>query len=63
MEFNDGEIQHKIDIPKITFAGEKDTIIYGGNFGNVTVDVIGTLQKKQKIVTELGMGYRNPERK
>ncbi|MCM3543600.1 hypothetical protein M4D62_11565 [Priestia megaterium] len=60
MEFNNGEIQHKINIPKMTFAGEKDTIVCGENFGNVTVDIVGTLQKR---VTELGVGYRNSERK
>lgn len=54
MEFNDGEIQHKVNIPKMTFAGEKDTIIYGENFGNVTVDIVGTLQKNKKELQNVG---------
>lgn len=50
MEFNDQEIQHKLVIPRLAFAGEKDIIVYGENFGNVTVDIIGILQKnKQKL--------------
>ncbi|WP_025027471.1 alpha/beta fold hydrolase [Caldalkalibacillus mannanilyticus] len=50
MEFNDREIQHKLDIPRVVFAGEKDTIVYGENFGSVTVDIVGILQKnKQKL--------------
>jgi pimeloyl-ACP methyl ester carboxylesterase len=50
MEFDDREIQHKLVIPRLAFAGEKDTIVYGENFGSVTVDIIGILQKnKQKL--------------
>lgn len=37
-DFDDRGIQHKLNIPKLAFAGEKDTFIYGKNFGNVTVD-------------------------
>ncbi|MGE7718421.1 alpha/beta fold hydrolase [Priestia megaterium] len=54
MGFNDREIQHKINIPKMTFAGEKDTIVYGKNFDNVTVDIVGALQKNKKELQKLG---------
>lgn len=48
MAFDDRSIQHKLEIPRLAFAGEKDTIVYGENFGNVTVDIIGILQKTNK---------------
>ncbi|GIP34063.1 alpha/beta fold hydrolase [Paenibacillus sp. J2TS4] len=54
MEFDDREIQHKLDIPRLAFAGEKDTIVYGENFGNVTVDIIGILQKNKQELEHLG---------
>lgn len=38
MEFDDRKMQHHIVIPRLAFAGEQDTIVYGQNFGNVTVD-------------------------
>lgn len=54
MEFNDRDIQHKLDIPKLAFSGEKDTIVYGDNFGNVTVDIIGILQKNKQELEHHG---------
>ncbi|EHB62728.1 MULTISPECIES: hypothetical protein [Paenibacillus] len=54
MEFDDREIQHKLAIPRLAFAGEKDTIVYGENFGNVTVDIIGILQNKKQELEQLG---------
>ncbi len=62
MEFNDQEIQHKLVIPRLAFAGEKDIIVYGENFGNVTVDIIGILQKKQTKIRTPRMGYGNFKR-
>lgn len=53
-DFDDRSIQHKLNIPKLAFAGEKATIIYGENFGNVTVDMVGLLKKNRKKLTELG---------
>lgn len=54
MNFDDKKIQNELSIPRLTFAGEKDTIVYGENFGNVSVDIIGLLQKNEKILKQLG---------
>ncbi|SHE15643.1 Uncharacterised protein [Chlamydia abortus] len=54
MDFDDKKIQNELSIPRLTFAGEKDTIVYGENFGNVSVDIIGLLQKNEKILKQLG---------
>ncbi|WP_427050608.1 alpha/beta fold hydrolase [Paenibacillus sp. TC-CSREp1] len=54
MDFDDREIQHKLSIPRLAFAGEKDTIVYGENFGSVTVDIIGILQKNKQVLEHLG---------
>lgn len=53
-EFDDREIQHKLAIPRLAFAGEKDTIIYGENFESVTVDIGGTIQKNKQVLEHLG---------
>lgn len=52
--FDDRRIQHKLSLPKLAFAGEKDTIVYGENFGNVTVDIVGLLTKNKKNLIDLG---------
>jgi pimeloyl-ACP methyl ester carboxylesterase len=52
--FDDREIQHKLVIPRLAFAGERDTIVYGENFGSVTVDIIGTLQKNRQELEHFG---------
>lgn len=54
MDFNDREIQHKLVFPRLAFAGEKDTIVFGENFGNVTVDIVGILQKNKQELEHLG---------
>ncbi|HWO96434.1 MAG TPA: alpha/beta hydrolase [Bacillus sp. (in: firmicutes)] len=54
MDFDDRNIQHQLVIPKLTFAGEKDTIVYGENFGSVTVDIVGILQKNKEELEHLG---------
>ncbi|MFA1819463.1 alpha/beta fold hydrolase [Virgibacillus oceani] len=53
-EFDDREIQHKLVIPRLAFAGEQDTIIYGENFGGVTVDITGILQNNKQELEHLG---------
>lgn len=54
MDFDDRKIQHQLSIPKLTFAGEKDTIVYGENFGSVTVDIVGILQKNKEELERWG---------
>ncbi|WP_311284158.1 alpha/beta hydrolase [Paenibacillus macerans] len=54
MDFDDRSILDKLAIPKLTFAGEQDTIAYGENFGNVTVDIVGRLKKNQGLLSENG---------
>ncbi|WNS44720.1 alpha/beta hydrolase [Paenibacillus sp. MMS20-IR301] len=53
-DFRDREIQHLLELPRLAFAGEKDTIVYGDNFGNVTVDIIGALKQNESALTGLG---------
>ncbi|MEK4760480.1 alpha/beta hydrolase [Viridibacillus sp. FSL E2-0187] len=54
MKFDDREIQENLTIPKLAFAGENDTIVYGKNFGSVTVDIVGILQKNKQELENLG---------
>ncbi|MCM3782435.1 alpha/beta hydrolase [Neobacillus mesonae] len=54
MTFNDHSIQHQLNLPRLAFAGEKDTIVYGRNFGNVTVDIAGLLNKNKENLIQLG---------
>ncbi|MDN4599743.1 alpha/beta hydrolase [Paenibacillus sp. F6_3S_P_1C] len=54
LDFDDQLIQDQLSIPRLTFAGEKDTIIYGEKFGSVTVDIAGRLQKNKSILENLG---------
>ncbi|MDM5189012.1 alpha/beta hydrolase [Bacillus sp. DX4.1] len=54
MDFDDKKIQVRLNIPKLAFAGEKDTIVYGENFGSVTIDIVGLLQKNKKELEHLG---------
>lgn len=53
-DFDDRAIQHQLVMPRLAFAGEKDTIVYGENFGNVTVDIIGTLEHNKYGLEQLG---------
>lgn len=54
MDFDDQKIQHQLSIPKLTFAGEEDNIVYGENFGSVTVDIVGILQKNKEELEQWG---------
>ncbi|MCD9024768.1 alpha/beta hydrolase [Cohnella silvisoli] len=53
MDFDDKKIQNTLTIPKLAFAGEKDTIVYGKNFGSVTVDIVGLLRKNKTELEHL----------
>ncbi|MEK5254739.1 alpha/beta hydrolase [Paenibacillus sp. FSL F4-0125] len=52
--FDDRSIHHLLSLPKLAFAGENDTIVYGENFGNVTVDIAGILKKNTRKLCDLG---------
>lgn len=54
MEFDDRKIHPQINIPKLAFAGEKDTIVYGENFGSVIVDIAGKLRKHKTELEDFG---------
>lgn len=54
MEFDDRQIHPQINIPKLAFAGEKDTIVYGENFGSVIVDIAGKLGKHKNELMSFG---------
>ncbi|WP_010278167.1 alpha/beta fold hydrolase [Paenibacillus senegalensis] len=53
-DFDDTRIQDTLCLPKLTFAGEHDTIVYGENFGNATVDIVGILNKNEKVLRQFG---------
>lgn len=54
LQFQDKKVQDRLHIPRLTFAGEEDTIIYGENFGNVSVDVVGLIKKNKRELEQLG---------
>jgi len=54
IDFDDQRIQTQLNIPRLAFAGEKDTIVYGEKFGSVTVDIAGQLQKHKPMLENLG---------
>ncbi|WP_167629506.1 alpha/beta fold hydrolase [Listeria valentina] len=52
--FEDKTISLRSKIPRLGFAGEQDTIVYGEKFGNVTVDIVGALQKNKSNLEKQG---------
>lgn len=54
MDFDDRKIQHQLTIPKLAFAGENDTIVYGEKFGGTTVDIVGIIQKNKEVLERFG---------
>ncbi|MGG1518014.1 alpha/beta hydrolase [Paenibacillus oryzisoli] len=53
--FDDTVIHEKLrNLPKLVFAGEADTIVYGERFGGVTVDIAGRLQESEVDLTRHG---------
>ncbi|WP_213619591.1 alpha/beta fold hydrolase [Paenibacillus sp. J22TS3] len=58
MDFDDTLVQDKLVFPKLAFAGEKDTIVYGENFGKVTVDIAGLLNKHKEALKHFGWDIR-----
>ncbi|MBB3126886.1 pimeloyl-ACP methyl ester carboxylesterase [Paenibacillus rhizosphaerae] len=58
MDFVDREVSLSPDVPKLAFAGEKDMIVYGENFGGVTVDIAGILRRNQQVLEEMGWDVR-----
>ncbi|MFB9328917.1 alpha/beta fold hydrolase [Paenibacillus aurantiacus] len=54
-DFDDRLIQQKLQhLPRLAFAGEHDTIVYGEPFGGVTVDIAGALKRNRTLLAELG---------
>lgn len=54
MDFDDRAIELNPAVPKLAFAGEEDTIVYGENFGGVTVDIAGILKRNKSALEEKG---------
>lgn len=54
MEFDDWTIHPQIKLPKLAFSGEKDTIVYGENFGSVIVDIAGKIRKHKAELEGFG---------
>lgn len=53
-DFRDHDIQHLLGMPRLAFAGEQDKIVYGDNFGGVTVDIAGKLIRHLSTLEQLG---------
>ncbi len=53
-DFNDKAVQDRLKMPRLAFAGEKDTIVYGENFGSVTVDIGGIMRRNKEKLESLG---------
>ncbi|MNE43386.1 hypothetical protein D3C80_1375560 [compost metagenome] len=53
-DFDDRAIQQLLELPRLAFAGEKDTIVYGESFGSVTVDIVGKLKQNKAALEQLG---------
>ncbi|GIO16008.1 hypothetical protein J19TS2_55630 [Cohnella xylanilytica] len=53
-DFNDKAVQDRLKMPRLAFAGEKDTIVYGESFGSVTVDIGGIARRNQEKLESLG---------
>ncbi|MBD2846559.1 alpha/beta hydrolase [Paenibacillus sp. IB182496] len=54
LDFDDTAIHGQLRFPKLAFAGEKDKIVYGENFGNVTVDMFGILTANAHRLKQFG---------
>ncbi|MBD3922515.1 alpha/beta hydrolase [Paenibacillus sp. PR3] len=52
--FDDRSIQSQLNMPRLAFAGEKDTIVYGEAFGHETVDIAGQLLKNAAQLRQHG---------
>jgi pimeloyl-ACP methyl ester carboxylesterase len=52
--FNDREVQDKLEMPRLTFAGSKDFIDYGEKWGDVRVEIAGPLINKREELESLG---------
>lgn len=53
-DFDDTSVHGDLSLPKLTFAGEADRIVYGENFGRVTVDIAGALRKNEPTLRQFG---------
>lgn len=54
MDFDDRTVQSRLQIPKLAFAGEQDTITYGQNFGGAVVDIAGLLKQHEPVLKSYG---------
>ncbi|WP_020616242.1 alpha/beta fold hydrolase [Paenibacillus daejeonensis] len=54
VSFDDRFIQTQLTMPRLAFAGDQDTIVYGANFGGVTVDMAGLLDKHKTFLRDRG---------
>ncbi|WP_202404948.1 alpha/beta fold hydrolase [Shimazuella alba] len=53
-DFHDREVQSRISIPRLCFAGTADKIEYGERWGGVEVDIVGPLMRNQGELEALG---------
>jgi len=54
VSFDDRLIQNQLAMPRLAFAGDHDTIVYGANFGGVTVDMAGLLYRHKNLLRDEG---------
>jgi len=53
-DFDDAAVQGRLAMPRLAFAGERDKIVYGPNFGGVTVDIAGPLREHRDRLRRWG---------
>lgn len=53
-DFNDRDIQDKLSMPRLAFAGSEDFIDYSEKWGNTRVEIAGPLVEKRQVLESLG---------
>ena len=52
--FDDRAVQQELDMPRLAFAGGADSIVYGPEWGDTTVDIAGPLRRHRDELAEWG---------
>jgi pimeloyl-ACP methyl ester carboxylesterase len=53
-DFDDRTAQRAVTVPRLAFAGAADTIEYGPDWGDVTVDIVGPLERNRAELVAAG---------
>nr|WP_042179428.1 alpha/beta hydrolase [Kibdelosporangium sp. MJ126-NF4]CEL13814.1 hypothetical protein [Kibdelosporangium sp. MJ126-NF4]CTQ88182.1 hypothetical protein [Kibdelosporangium sp. MJ126-NF4] len=57
-DFDDRAAQARLTVPRLCFAGSKDTIVYDERWGGVTVDIAGPVSAHRDELTAMGWVVR-----